>query len=417
MLAAMTRETRSPTDETALATDGLPVDPGARRRGRRPRRGRGHAPPRRARRRDRARQRPYYEARRAGAQRRRVRPAIPRARRPRGRLSGADHAPTRRPSGSVAQLGRHLRRGPPSPADAVACRTRSATTSCARSTRASGAVSACPPAPEPAPDLRYVAELKIDGLAITLRYERGRFVQGATRGDGTTGEDVTANLRTIKSDPGHGSRSPRRSTPAARSSCPRPSSRGSTRSARKPACRCTPTRATPAPARCARRTRRSPPAASCRPGSYQLIEDDDADRPTVGRAASRPRSTGSRRSGFAVNPNREAGLDIEGVIALHRALARGRHDLPYETDGVVVKVDRFDQQERLGMVSRAPRWAIAYKFPPEQVETVARGHRPVRRPDRDADAGRPPDRRSRSPARPSPGRRSTTSTRSAARAS
>ena len=89
------------------------------------------------------------------------------------------------------------------------------------------------------------------------------------------------------------------------------------------------------------------------------------DRQPVGRA--RPRS---KALGFAVNPNREAGLDIEGVIAFTEAWREERHDLPYETDGVVVKVDRFDQQERLGMVSRAPRWAIAYKFPPEQVETV-----------------------------------------------
>ena len=71
-----------------------------------------------------------------------------------------------------------------------------------------------------------------------------------------------------------------------------------------------------------------------------------------------------------MNPEREAGLDIEGVIAFTERWREARHDLPYETDGVVVKVDRFDQQERLGMVSRAPRWAIAYKFPPEQVETV-----------------------------------------------
>ena len=74
--------------------------------------------------------------------------------------------------------------------------------------------------------------------------------------------------------------------------------------------------------------------------------------------------------GFPVNPERAAGLDIDGVIAFTERWREARHALPYETDGVVVKVDAFDQQARLGMVSRAPRWAIAYKFPPEQVETV-----------------------------------------------
>ena len=136
-----------------------------------------------------------------------------------------------------------------------ACRTRSATTSCAafdaRVRRGLG----LPPAPEPAPDLRYVAELKIDGLAITLRYERGRFVQGATRGDGTTGEDVTANLRTIAAIPatlaraGHGRR-PRRGLHAqGRVRADQRRARGGR------AGRCTPTRATAARARSARRTR------------------------------------------------------------------------------------------------------------------------------------------------------------------
>ncbi len=74
--------------------------------------------------------------------------------------------------------------------------------------------------------------------------------------------------------------------------------------------------------------------------------------------------------GFPVEPNHAAGLDMEGVIAFAERWREPRHDLPYETDGVVVKVDRTDLQARLGMVSRAPRWAIAYKFPPEQVETV-----------------------------------------------
>ena len=105
------------------------------------------------------------------------------------------------------------------------------------------------------------------------------------------------------------------------------------------------------------------PAAST--WSYQLLEDGR--RPSTTQSAALARL---EALGFPVNPDARAGLDIEGVIAFTERWREARHALPYETDGVVVKVDRFDQQARLGMVSRAPRWAIAYKFPPEQVETI-----------------------------------------------
>ena len=97
---------------------------------------------------------------------------------------------------------------------------------------------------------------------------------------------------------------------------------------------------------------------------YQLVEEPPA---VDSQSAALARM---EALGFPVNPDREAGLDIEGVIAFTERWREDRHHLPYETDGVVVKVDSVDQQARLGMVSRAPRWAIAYKFPPEQVETV-----------------------------------------------
>ena len=221
-----------------------------------------------------------------------------------------------------------------------------------------------PAAPEPADDLRYVAELKIDGLAITLRYERGRFVQGATRGDGTTGEDVTANLRTIAAIPAT-LREPatldvrgevfmpkaefvrinaeREEAGLALYANPRNSGAGSLR-------------------------QKDPAVTAGRLLSswmYQLIEEGDAAIASQSAALDRIGALG-----LPVNPEHEAGLDIEAVIAFTERWREARHDLPYETDGVVVKVDRFDQQERLGIVSRAPRWAIAYKFPPEQVETT-----------------------------------------------
>ena len=219
-----------------------------------------------------------------------------------------------------------------------------------------------PAAPEPATELRYVAELKIDGLAITLRYERGRFVQGATRGDGTTGEDVTANLRTITAIP---------------ASLPEPVAvdvRGEVFMPKAEFKRINeereeaglPLYANPRNSGAGSLRQKDPAVTAARQlssWSYQLLED----APTVdSQSAALARL---EALGFNVNPDREADLDIEGVIAFTESWREARHALPFETDGVVVKVDRYDQQERLGIVSRAPRWAIAYKFPPEQVES------------------------------------------------
>ena len=236
-----------------------------------------------------------------------------------------------------------------------------------------------PPAPEPADDLRYVAELKIDGLAISLHYERGRFIQGATRGDGTTGEDVTANLRTIEAIPKRiGAttsldvrgevympkkeferiNAEREEAGLALYANPRNSGAGSLR-------------------------QKDPQVTAARllsAWTYQLLEESSAaptadaagtsvDSAAVGVTSQAGALDRLEALGFPVNPHRESGLDIEGVIAFTERWRDERHGLPYETDGVVVKVDRFDQQARLGMVSRAPRWAIAFKFPPEQVES------------------------------------------------
>jgi DNA ligase (NAD+) len=221
------------------------------------------------------------------------------------------------------------------------------------------------PIPEPAAELRYVAELKIDGLAITLRYERGRFIQGATRGDGTTGEDVTANLRTITSVP---ARLQEAATLDARGEVFMPKAEFARINAEREEAGLA-LYANPRNSGAGSLRQKDPGVTAARllaAWTYQLIEDGGpADVTTQSAALARLQVLG-----FPVNPNHRAGLDIEGVIEFTQTWRDKRHDLPYETDGVVVKVDRFDQQEQLGMVSRAPRWAIAYKFPPEQVETV-----------------------------------------------
>jgi DNA ligase (NAD+) len=248
-----------------------------------------------------------------------------------------------------------------------------------------------PATPEPAPELRYVAELKVDGLAVSLRYEGGRFSQGATRGDGTTGEDVTANLRTISVIPAR-LREPL--TLDARGEVFMPKAEFARINAEREEAGL-PLYANPRNSGAGSLRQQDPAVTASRRLSawfYQLLEGDEApaqaalfDEPVAdrtgvagasgdgwqGAAASQSAALDRLAAlGFPVNPDRATGLDIDGVVAFIERWREARHGLPYETDGVVVKVDRFDQQARLGMVARAPRWAIAYKFPPEQVETV-----------------------------------------------
>jgi DNA ligase (NAD+) len=213
----------------------------------------------------------------------------------------------------------------------------------------------------------YVTELKIDGLAISLRYERGRFVQGATRGDGTTGEDVTANLRTIEAIP---ARLAEPLTLEVRGEVYMPKAEFARINAEREEAGL-PLYANPRNSGAGSLRQIDPQVTASRRLSawfYILIEDG----PDGGPSTRRQSDALDRLEalGFPVEPNRQRDLDIEGVLAFLERWHEPRHHLAYETDGVVVKVDAFDLQRRLGMVSRAPRWAIAYKFPPEQVETV-----------------------------------------------
>jgi len=220
-----------------------------------------------------------------------------------------------------------------------------------------------PPAPEPTPELRYVVELKIDGLAVSLRFEQGRLARGATRGDGATGEDVTPNLRTISTIP---TVLQEPLDVEVRGEVYMPRSEFARINAEREEAGL-PLYANPRNSGAGSLRQLDPAVTAGRRlafWAYQLIEES-APGASQSEALERLASLG-----FAVEPNHQAGLDIDGVLRFLERWREARHGLAYETDGVVVKVDRFDQQRRLGMVARAPRWAIAYKFPPEQVETV-----------------------------------------------
>lgn len=213
----------------------------------------------------------------------------------------------------------------------------------------------------------YTCEPKLDGLAIELVYEAGDFVQGSTRGDGVIGEDVTVNLRTVKNLPlkltgeglprllevrgevfirkGDFKRMNKRLVAQGEEPFvnPRNSAAGSLRQL-------------------------DPKITAARPLSLFVYEVGVADGKRF--ASHRQKLEWMKDVGLPVNPRRYDTQGVAGVKEAWEDLLRQRHELPYEIDGLVVKVDDLDARARLGQVSKSPRWAVAWKFPPEEMEAT-----------------------------------------------
>ena len=215
----------------------------------------------------------------------------------------------------------------------------------------------------------FSAEPKIDGLSMSLRYEKGELVTAATRGDGAEGEDVTANIRTLEDVPKKlkGRNVPevcevrgevymtkqaflalnerQKATGDTIFANPRNSAAGSLR-------------------------QKDPSITASRPLGFFAY--------AWGQMSTMPEGTQSgmigwfERCGFKTNPLMKLCHSVEQLIAFHRKIEEQRAKLDYDIDGVVYKLDRIDWQERLGFVSRTPRWAIAHKFPAERAMTVLR---------------------------------------------
>lgn len=214
------------------------------------------------------------------------------------------------------------------------------------------------------PNVTYVCELKIDGLAVTLHYDQGSFVKGATRGDGVIGEDISENLKTIQTIPLQINyeeplevrgevymakatlellNEERRLKGEEVFANPRNAAAGSLRQL---------------DSRIAAKRRL---AMFC----YAVPSAADLGCTTHEESLQRISSLG-----FNVNPNRQVCDSIEEVLNYIDHWTSARFDLPYEIDGIVIKVNELDQQDKLGTTVKSPRWAIAYKFPAEEVETI-----------------------------------------------
>ena len=229
--------------------------------------------------------------------------------------------------------------------------------------------------------VRYVCELKIDGLAVSLRYENGILVQAATRGDGQFGEDVTANVATIRVVPKKLVSKGKSAIPAVlevRGEVYLPLDAFEKFKAAKEAENVE---------RLAAGKKPDPVPVNPRNAGAGSLRQKDA-TVTAGRGLAfwsyqlgevigGPEFTSHHATlaflddlGFPVNPNIGLVDSLDDVSKYCEKFQAERHLLPYEIDGVVIKVDDLDQREKLGFTSRAPRWAIAFKFPPEERTTL-----------------------------------------------
>jgi len=215
--------------------------------------------------------------------------------------------------------------------------------------------------------VEIVAEPKIDGLSAAARYEGGRFVLGATRGDGVVGEDITANLRTVRDLPPMLTGDDVPEVIEVRGEVYMSRADFLALNARRAAAG-EPEFANPRNAAAGSLRQLDSRVTARRRLHFFAYAWGEVSIPFAGTYWGVLRRFAEW--GLRVNPRSRRCADVEAALAFYREIAGDRARLAYDIDGVVYKVDRLDWQERLGMVSRAPRWAIAHKFPAERAETV-----------------------------------------------
>ena len=214
------------------------------------------------------------------------------------------------------------------------------------------------------PNISYVCELKIDGLAVTLHYRDGQFVKGATRGDGVVGEDISENLKTIQTIPLHiPYKDPLEVRGEVYMSKATLDKLNKQRAEKGEELFANPRNAAAGSLRQldSRIAAKRELAMFC----YAVPSAEELGCQTHDESLQK-----IEELGVNVNPNREVCDSIDGVLAYIEKWSTNRFDLPYEIDGIVIKVNQLNEQQKLGSTVKSPRWAIAYKFPAEEVETI-----------------------------------------------